>query len=143
MSPEEEHRERFLLQGIATGPASAQEIASLENQLGHALPAAYRAYLRVCGTHPPTHLVGSNCVLSDVPDNNTAALELFAESGIGLPEQAFVAFLMHQGYFFEFFLVDGSDDPPVYSYKEGDAAVKLSARRFSEWVRCIPGHLKT
>jgi hypothetical protein len=48
---------------------------------------------------------------------------------------------MHQGYFFEYFVIDGSDDPIVYSYMEGDKDVKSSARRLSEWVASIPGHM--
>ena len=143
MSLEEKLRERFLLQGIASGPATTEQIDGLEARLGHQLPAAYRAYLRVCGTHPPRALVGSDCVLGDVLDNNEAAIELLAENGIDRPEEPFVVFLMHQGYHLDYFLIDGSDDPPVYSYTEGDEDVTLSDPKFSYWVTGIPGHIAT
>ena len=141
--PEDELRERFLLQGIAAGPATPEEIDELAHQLGHPLPAAYRAYLRVCGTHPPRHLMGSHCVIASVLGNNRAANSLFNENNIKQPDKPFVTFLMHQGCFFEYFLIDGSDDPAVYSYREGDGEVKSSAKRFSEWVSAVPGHLAT
>ena len=143
MSLEEELRKRFLLQGIATGPAKPDSVDALEQQLGHPLPAAYRAYLRVCGTHPPVSLIGSDCTIGRVPSNTEYALELFHENNIDPPKKTFVAFLMQQGYFFDYFLIDGSDDPAVYSYMEGDPEVKQSARRFSEWVAAIPGHMAT
>ncbi|HVJ84074.1 MAG TPA: SMI1/KNR4 family protein [Caulifigura sp.] len=143
MNLEEELRERFLLQGIATGPATIKEIDSLESALGHPLPVAYRAYLRVCGTHPPKHLIGSDCVIGCLVDNNKAAMELLADNGINKPDAPMVTFLMHQGYFFEYFLIDESDDPLVYSYMEGDKNIKPSVRHFSEWVGAIPGHMTT
>lgn len=141
MSLEEELRERFLLQGIATGPAKPEAIDSLEKHLGHPLPAAYRAYLRVCGNVSPKSLIGSDCVIADVPSITEYALELFRENNVEPPDRPFIAFLMHQGYFFNYFLIDGSDDPAVYSYMECDPDVKQSARKFSEWVAAIPGHM--
>ena len=143
MNLEEQLRERFLLQGIATGPATEDEIDSFEAAFGHRLPASYRAYLRVCGTHPPKHLVGSDCVLGHVFDNNVAAVEIFAENELEKPTAPMVTFMMHQGYFLEYFLIDGTDDPPVYSYMEGDDCIQQSAGRFSEWVASIPGHMAT
>lgn len=132
---EEELRHQFLLTGIATGPAKAAEIDALEQALGFKLPVAYRAYLRVCGTHPPKSLIGSDCVIDDIVTNNEAALELFAESNVGhlVPDQ-FVTFLMHQGYTFLYFPIDRSDDPPCFCYLEGDADSKKVADRFSHWV---------
>lgn len=143
MSLEEEFRQRFLLQGIATGPATVDQIDALETALGSRLPAAYRAYLRVRGMSPPACLIGSDCVLRDVVDNNEAAREVFDENGIAKPTEPFVTFLAHQGYYFEYFPIDGSDDPPVYSYHEGDRHVIPSGNRFSHWVSAIQGHRLT
>jgi hypothetical protein len=132
---EEEFRQHFLLTGIATGPATSAQVDALEVLLGHPLPATYRAYLRVCGTRPPRSQIGSQCVIDDVPHNIEAAQEIIAEdhSQNGFPSK-FVVFLMHQGYAFMFFPVDGSDDPPVYFYCEGDGMPKQSAEKFSHWV---------
>lgn len=132
---EEELRHQFLLTGIATGPATPDQIDSLEQTLGFSLPIAYRAYLRVCGTTPPKSLIGSDCVISHVESNNEAALELFAESNVShLAPTQFATFLMHQGYTFLYFPIDGSDDPPCFCYLEGDAETKPIADRFSHWV---------
>ena len=98
---EEELRNEFLLTGIATGPAKPDEIDALEQSLGIQLPTAYRAYLRVCGTHPPHSLVGSDCVMHQIADINTWGAELIAENNVApkFPERYFV-YLMHQGYTF-------------------------------------------
>ncbi len=135
---EEELRHQFLLTGIATGPATPDQIDALEETLGFALPVAYRAYLRVCGTHPPTSLVGSDCVIDHVEFNNHAALELLSESNAShLAPTKFVALLLHQGYTFLHFPIDGSDDPPCFCYLEGDAHFKPIADQFSHWVMSL------
>jgi hypothetical protein len=41
---------------------------------------------------------------------------------------------MHQGYQFLFFKCDGSDDPPVYYYLEGDSSPTKKFDRFTEWI---------
>ena len=135
---EEELRNEFLLTGIATGPAKPDEIDALEQSLGIQLPTAYRAYLRVCGTHPPHSLVGSDCVMHQIADINTWGAELIAENNVApkFPERYFV-YLMHQGYTFLWFPLDGSDDPPCYCYLEGDADSKPMADKFSQWVRDV------
>ena len=143
MNLEEQLRDRFLLQGIATGPATIEQIDRLEELIGHALPTSYRAYLRVCGTSPPKHLIGSDCTIGLVPGNNEAAIEIMSENEIAIPKYPMVTFFMHQGYYFEYFLIDGSDDPTVFSYMEGDKNVNVSADRFTQWVAEIPGHIQT
>lgn len=132
---EEELRDRYLLSGIATGPAKPEEIDFLEQSLGVQLPVAYRAYLRVCGTHPPKSLVGSDCVIGHVQDNHEAALEILSEDDAAstVPDN-FVVFLMHQGYTFLYFPLDGSDAPAVFSYLEGDGKPKQVADHLTHWV---------
>jgi hypothetical protein len=47
-------------------------------------------------------------------------------------------FLSHQGHEFLFFDCDGTEDPAVWSYREGDADPQPVARRFSMWLTaCI------
>lgn len=132
---EEDYRNRYLLQGIAMGPANKAEIDQLQLELGHDLPIAYRAYLRVWGTHPPKSLVGSDCVMSDLHDNKTAAIEILADDGAewSLPTNA-VVFLMHQGYVFFYFDATESSDPTVFSYYEGERIPVKVTDRFSDWV---------
>jgi hypothetical protein len=51
-----------------------------------------------------------------------------------LPEPALV-YLMHQGYYFVYVLADrASEDPPVFSYLEGDPAPVEKAESFSAWL---------
>lgn len=132
---EEDYRNRYLIQGIATGPANPNDIDRLERDLGFKLPVAYRAYLRVCGTHPPKSLVGSDCVMTDLRDNQEAAMEMLTEDEAewSLPTKA-VVFLMHQGYIFFYFDAAESHDPAVFRYYEGDQKPTRVDDRFSYWV---------
>ena len=133
---EDELRHEFLLTGIASGPAKPDEIDALEQTLGFKLPIAYRAYLRVCGTHPPAPLIGSDCTMGLIPSINEWGDELVAENNVSskFPDKFFV-YLMHQGYTFLWFPLDGSDDPPCYCYLEGDDDSKPASDKFSLWVR--------
>ena len=132
---EDEFRDRYLLSGIATGRVESQEIDALEESFGVPFPAAYRAYLRVCGTTPPEAMIGSDCTIGHLPSINDAAPELIAESNATehFPDRFFV-FLMHQGYTFLYFPVGESEDPPVYCYLEGDPEPKRVSTRFSDWA---------
>ena len=132
---EEGYRHQYLLQGIASGPANPEEIDEMERDLGIAFPVPYRAYLRVCGTHPPKSLVGSDCVMTDLRDNLAAAIEMLAEDRAEwqLPSKA-VAFLMHQGYIFFYFDSAESHDPAVFRYHEGEQKPVRVEEHFSYWV---------
>ena len=107
----------------------------MERDLGIAFPVAYHAYLRVCGTHPPKSLVGSDCVVTDLRDNREAAIEMLAEdqSGWQLSSKA-VVFLMHQGYIFFYFDSAESHDPAVLRYYEGEQKPVRVDDHFSDWV---------
>jgi hypothetical protein len=132
----EDYRQQYLLQGIATGPATEQQISVLEEQLGKTLPVAYKAYLQVCGTQPPHTLIGSNCTLERLPDLQEWAVDLLDENNVSISGPYFV-FVMHQGYTFLYFPLDGSSDPAVWCYLEGDLAPKKVSDCFSIWVRML------
>jgi hypothetical protein len=135
MKTEEEFRELYLLSGIATGPATPKQVDAVESAVRHPLPAAYRAYLRVCGLRPPESLVGSHCVIRDLPQIQEEAIEILAEDkATALVPEPFLVFSMHQGYFFDFFPLNHSDDPPVYAYQEFHPEVMEVDERFSLWV---------
>jgi hypothetical protein len=128
-------RDRYLLAGIATSQVDPEEIDDLAESFGVRFPAAYRAYLRVCGTAPPKELIGSDCTIRHLTSINEFAPELISENNAAeqFPEPIFV-FLMHQGYTFLYFLVDDSDDPAVFCYLEGDPEPKRVSDRFSDWA---------
>lgn len=111
------------------------EILLLERSLGFTLPATYRAFLRIVGKGSGEFLDGSVFHLSEIPRLQEAARELLDEAGRpwALEAEDFV-FLMHQGYEFLFLRRDGSEDPPVYLYEELEAAPRLWARSFSDWI---------
>ncbi|MBM79364.1 MAG: hypothetical protein CMJ78_02065 [Planctomycetaceae bacterium] len=134
-SLEEEYLQTFRLLGIASGPAKVDRINALENVLGFRLPAAYRAYLRVCRTHPPSALIGSSCTIDCIQFNYQGLKELLEEdeTNFELPQPC-VVFLMHQGYQFNYFPIDGTNDPVVFSFCEGDELPREWSK-FSDWVR--------
>jgi len=76
--------------------------------------------------------------MHQISDINTWSAELIAENNVAskFPERYFV-YLMHQGYTFLWFPLDGSDDPPCYCYLEGDADSNPMADNFSQWVRDV------
>lgn len=141
--------DRYLAAGLSGAGARPQEIAELEAWLGHALPAAYRAWLLLVGKLPPPQLIGSHCEFHRLRELQTWAADLLEEEGrtFRLPDPSFV-FLMHQGYYFAYFPLDGSDDPPVYSWQEGqgrerDAAPTKAADRFSLWAMGVVAGLQS
>ncbi|QDT70186.1 SMI1 / KNR4 family protein [Planctomycetes bacterium MalM25] len=112
-----------------------REIAQLERQYSVQLPAIYKAFL--LGSYPDVEarLVGSDIDMRYLPEIRRWAQELLVENDVGhqLPSDSFV-FLMHQGYQFMYFPCDGTDNPPVFYYLEGDEKPRLIFERFSEWI---------
>ncbi len=89
------------------------------------LPEVYRDILSLMGRRAGRFLVGSEAYYPEIMGLRSAAESLLRENRVPycLPANAFV-FLMHQGYFFCYFLCGGTDDPAVYYYCEGDVAPK-------------------
>ncbi|MEM6688338.1 MAG: SMI1/KNR4 family protein [Planctomycetota bacterium] len=134
-SAEEEFRNLYLLSGIATGNVKPSEIKALEDLFGYRFPSAYRAYLRVCGSHPPEGVTGSDCTTNHLRMINDAASGVIEEHKVtSLFPKAFFVFLMRQGYPFLYFPLEDPADPPVYSYLQGDAESKRVSSRFSDWA---------
>jgi hypothetical protein len=127
---------RFKAMGLTGTPATAREVAVLEKQVGIPFPAAYKAFLLILGCDGGPDFIGSDCTTRHVPRLRQGAEELLREFGSSftLPENA-VVFLMHQGYYFVYFVADaGLEDPPVFAYLEGDAAPLQKAESFSAWL---------
>lgn len=128
--------DRYRLLGLAGSPLTPEQVAALERHLGLPLPAAYRAYLLIAGAYPAPGLVGSDCHGQYLYQLRGWADELLEESGSPflLPADA-VVFLMHQGYQFFYFRVDGiADDPGVFYYFENWPSPEHRHDRFSDWV---------
>ena len=145
MTQVEHYLDLYFAAGLSGTGARPEEIAELEAWLGQALPAAYRAWLLLVGRLPPPQLIGSHCEFHHLRELQTWAAELLHENGddIRLPQHSFV-FLMHQGYYFAYFPLDGSDDPPVFSWQEGrDAAVTKAEVRFSLWAMGVVAETPT
>jgi hypothetical protein len=127
---------RYKALGLTGTPATPEEVRTMEKQLGVSFPAAYKAFLLVLGRDGGPDFVGSDCTLRHLPGLRAGAESLLKSCGspFQLPEKAFV-FLMHQGYVFAYFVADGTtEDPPVYSYMEGESAPVQKAERFSVWL---------
>jgi hypothetical protein len=134
MSQLDDYLDVYVAAGLSGAGARLEEVAELEAWLGRSLPAAYRAWLLLVGRLPPQQLAGSHCEFHRLRDLQTWAAELLHENAdaFRLPEHSFV-FLMHQGYYFAYFPLDGSEDPPVFSWQEGATPTK-AADRFSLWA---------
>jgi hypothetical protein len=128
----EELQSRHLIGQLV--PCSEEEVHALENQLGRALPAAYREFLLLMGQRTGGLLGGTNWLYEDLEVSQDDAVELMRRDRfpVLLPSDAFV-FLMHQRYQFMFFRLTEGDDPPVYYYIESDneIALKIHASRYS------------
>ncbi|MEZ6009901.1 MAG: SMI1/KNR4 family protein [Planctomycetota bacterium] len=111
-------------------------IAHLESVWGGPLPSSYKLFLQALGGNAGGFLRGSAFTCDELDRVNVGARELAAESGLALPDHAFV-FFMHQGYQFSFFLLDGEDDPPIYGFLEGDADLQPRGISFSRWLEDV------
>lgn len=126
---------------------TVEEVEEIETWLGHRLPEAYREFLLWMGHSGGGFLRGSDCFYYDLKSLWDNAQELLKEDNFPgeLPENIFV-FFMHQGYQFNFFYLDGDDDPPVFCYLE-EEPVKTSFfqiyPRFSDFILTeIEGHIR-
>jgi hypothetical protein len=122
-------------------PCTEEQVASLEDWYGHALPRAYREFLFWMGSWGGGFLIGSHCFYGELKDIQTWAKDLLREDEYPgtLPEDAFV-FWMHQGYQFYFFRCHEGEDPPVYYYLESleneplQASFILKFAHFSDFL---------
>jgi hypothetical protein len=116
---------------------SPAEIRQLEGRLGVKLPSAYQEFLRIMGKGAGQFLRGSDCFYPQMRELKTAAVELLEENHFpgALPKDAFV-FFMHQGYQFSFFRLSEGENPPTYSYCEGETQKSFvkSHEKFSEFL---------
>lgn len=116
---------------------TTDEVKRLEQQLKISFPAAYQEFLLWMGHGAGQFLQGSDCFYKHLPHLQNWAIELLQENNFPepLPEDAFV-FFMHQGYQFSFFRLSEGDNPPIYSYCEGENQISFTRThsQFSEFI---------
>jgi hypothetical protein len=112
-----------------------EQVAWLEQSIGRDLPRTYKEFLLAMGYGAGSFFRGTD-MFTDPDDmleiHKSAADTFYDATGLTLPDNAFVMYL-HQGYLFAYFLIDGSDDPPVYSFSEADPEVKIVNGKLSEF----------
>jgi hypothetical protein len=121
---------------------SEDEIRAVEDAFSVRLPAAYRQFLTRLGKGSGDFLRGTDFRYADHVDifsQRKLAEGLLNASGSSfhLMPTHFV-FMSHQGHQFLFFDCDGTDDPAVWRYLEGEADPQPVASRFSIWLKaCV------
>ena len=121
---------------------SEAEIGAIEDAFSIRLPAAYRQFLARLGKCAGNFLQGTDFRYADHVDifsqrKRAEALLIASGSSFHLMPTHFV-FMSHHGHQFLFLDCDGTDDPAVWSYREGDADPQPVARRFSIWLKaCV------
>ena len=103
-------------------PCTEEEIYVIESSLQLSLPDAYKEFLLWGGNWVRGFMEGSSCFFKSLLNIQEIAIELLEENQFpeSLPSDAFV-FFMHQGYYFMFFKTSKGNNPPVYSYLDGQA----------------------
>lgn len=104
--------------GELLSPMSAIQIAYLQERFNCQFPAEYQQFLSLMGNGAGNYMKGSSVFANELTSLKEWAAELINENSMQpLPSNAFV-FWMHQGYQAAYFLLNGSDDPPVYLFSE-------------------------
>ncbi len=136
-------KNRVFRPNLLVGYDSA-EIAYAESAIGFPLPAAFRDYLAWTGklannviSRTGHQWSGDSGFRVSNAEHLKQSRELLAYEGLPaeslLPENSIV-FWYYQGYTFRFLRTDEGDNPPMYSYSEGDSAITKTHERFSDYV---------
>ena len=117
---------------------SEDDISELEGSLGCELPDSYKEYLRLMGRDYSGVMVGTNCFVSDVLQNNECLPELLNENQLSgyIPQKKYVAFFCHQGYMMSWFTIPCEEsDPQCTYYFEGTTEIPEVYGTFSEFMK--------
>ncbi|UOF16273.1 SMI1/KNR4 family protein [Lysobacter capsici] len=123
---------------------SSTEVSALEKRIGYALPDSYREFLLAMGWGAGDFLRGTDIFYPHLESLRGEAEALLKENSTKLPspDESFI-FSMHQGYEFNFFVVNGHNDPPIWQYIEGDTSPQITWISFDSFIiKCISDHLK-
>lgn len=114
-------------------PASQVDLAEAVGAFG-ALPTAYRRFLERVGRGAGHLLVGTRAFLPDILEYRDAVEALVARSTRSWAlDESDIVFADHQGYTF-LFMHGGGDDPPVFSFREGESGPVQMATSFTSWL---------
>ncbi len=132
-APTQEFMSILKRDGVTGSPCDEWQVTDLEQELHLELPAAYKAYLLLaCQGFEPFE--GSHyAVEDDLAELQRAGQRILRREGNKLRTDAF-AFLVHQGYAVQFFLINDGADPAVFECVENWPPVKQLAAHFSEFL---------
>ncbi|MCZ4410013.1 hypothetical protein O3Q51_14420 [Cryomorphaceae bacterium 1068] len=100
-------------------------LKQVQKEFKERLPETFRQFFRLCYWEKPPNLVGTD-LLNSESELKTWAVELLEENGIeNFLSETDCVFMMHQGYQFWYFAVEGNDDPDVFHYMEGEITPKF------------------
>ncbi len=108
--------------------ATEQEIIALEAQLATKLPSSVKAFLLWGGRGVGRLLIGTDCFIGDFVENTASLATFLDENNLQNPRnEPYVVFYSHQGYVLAWIHLDGSDDPEVYYFGEGQGSSEIRA----------------
>jgi SMI1 / KNR4 family (SUKH-1) len=112
---------------------SEAEIDELEKSTGFKLPRCYREFLDLIGQNAGDFQRGSDFLYGHIFPLTDYARETMLNGPFQLPENAFV-FFSHQGYIFAYFKLLDGDNPPVFTYLEGEQTPLPWAASITEYL---------
>ena len=129
--PCKKYFDKFVQWGLPVRGGTPRMLAEIEEAIGRELPPAFKAYFYMHQSVKGEEVTDAKHAI----ELQEEARELLKESGseFQLPASSFV-FAAYEGHLFFYFPLDGTEDPPVFRYFEGDAIPKPYLGSFSAWV---------
>lgn len=117
------------------------EIAEIERHAGGSLPVSFKAFLKVMGKQGNSFTAATRYTWKFLKVYRDWANEVIREnnSSYQIPKNAFV-FACLDGWFY-FFMLDEGNDPPVYSFGEGEQEPSLDFQTFTTMLRGIAQYI--
>ena len=114
---------------------SDEQISEIEQMNNITLPDSYKNFLRECGKSAGLFEHDEKSFYPDIKSLRKDLNEMIVEEEIDfiLPENIFV-FSAYQGFYFNYFLCDGNNDPVVYEITDGSNGPRVSAPSFTKYM---------
>lgn len=112
---------------------SKVDVQKLESYFNVCLPDVYKIFLFSMGHDAGKFMRGTSAFYKELFILREDLKDMLDEQGIALPDETFV-FWSHQGYQFAFFYTNNGDNPPIYFYREGEAAIKKVANGLTDFL---------
>ncbi|HEY2948448.1 MAG TPA: SMI1/KNR4 family protein [Micromonosporaceae bacterium] len=113
-----------------------EEIDEVRRDQGVAsLPAYYAVFLRLLGRRSGAFLVGTDVLYPTIIGLKASTREALEQGDVSslMPDDAVVV-AVHGGYEFYWLEPDGSPDPPLVKYEEGEPDIERRWDRFSDYL---------